>query len=85
MVVRMPRFFDFILGRNFRVSEDEINRQNRLAIRYFARMGCPVAIANLFVQTIVQGVPLMIPKNWLLPIYVIMLFLADQFIIPNHY
>lgn len=48
-------------------------------------MGCPVAIANLFVQTIVQGVPLMTPKNWLLPIYFIMLFLADQFVIPNRY
>ena len=81
----MPQFFDFLLGKSFRVSKDEINRQNRLAIRYFARMGCPMAIANLFVQTVVQGVPLMTPKNWLLPIYVILLFLAEKLVIPDRY
>ncbi|MBR3316827.1 MAG: EAL domain-containing protein [Atopobiaceae bacterium] len=71
------------MARGYSVSSEELNRQNRLAIRYFAIAGIPVAIANTAAQSIVQGVPALTPKNLILLGYFVVLFLADRFLIPR--
>ena len=71
------------MARGYSVSSEELNRQNRLAIRYFAIAGIPVAIANTAAQSIVQGVPALTPKNLILLGYFVVLFLADRFLIPH--
>lgn len=73
------------MAMGYNVSPEELNRQNRLAVRYFAIAGIPVAIANTAAQSVVQGVSALTPKNLLLLAYFVLLFLADRFLIPSKF
>ena len=75
---------EFLLDWGFQVSKDEVRRQNRLAIRYFAFAGLPVAFANVAVQSVIQGVPITTPKNWVLPLVFFVLLILDRFVIPKN-
>lgn len=73
----------FLLGKDYNLTMDEFNRQNRLAIRYFAIAGIPVAIANAAAQSIVQGVSPFTPKNLLLLGYFVLLLIIERFVLPR--
>lgn len=73
----------FLQGKGYQVSREELHRQNRLAIRYFAVAGMPVALSNVLVQAIIQGVPLFTPKNWVLPAYFLMLLVVERLVLPS--
>ncbi len=79
------RVAKFSLFGSYNVSREEMCRENRLAIRYFALAGIPVAVANAGAQSIVQGVPVLGTKNLLLFGYFLLLLLADRFVIPKRF
>ena len=73
------------MGKGFyNTSHEEIDRQNRIAIRYFAYTGLPVAVANVVAQSIVQGVPAFTPQNLLLLGYFFLLLLIERFALPRY-
>ena len=78
------KFISFLLGGNFAGNQDEISRQNRLAIRYFAIAGIPVALANAISQFIVRSLEALGTTDMLLICYFVLLFLADRFVIPKN-
>lgn len=61
---------------------EQINQENRMAIRLLAAFGIPLSVANYFAQTIFSnGFALSLKSIWLL-LYFLCLFLLDRFVIP---
>lgn len=74
----------FLRGESYVIDEQEVNRQNRLAIHYFATAGIPVGIANMIAQLTVRGAMSALSQHsvWLLTYFVI-LFLLERFVLPR--
>ncbi|MBR3313342.1 MAG: EAL domain-containing protein [Atopobiaceae bacterium] len=64
---------------------DEVARQNRAAIRYFATTGLPISAVNLCAQSLVQGAPDLMSNSILLLAYFVLLFFAERFFIPERF
>ena len=75
----------FLRGDVFAANQDEVRKQNRLALRYFAAAGIPVSIANLLSQSFVVDMSLASLKSLWLPFYYLLLFLLDRVVIPMNY
>ncbi len=73
----------FLRGDEIAAGKEEVNRQNRLAIRYFAAAGIPVGIVNVLAQCIITGASPLNPKIYWLLAYYVLLFLLDHFVIPK--
>lgn len=73
----------FLKGDEIAADKDEVSRQNRLAIRYFAAAGIPVGIVNIIAQCTITGASPFDPKIYWLFAYYTLLFLLDRFIIPQ--
>lgn len=76
---------EFLQGKGYDISPEEIHRQNRLAIRYFAIAGLPVAIANVFAQVVVRGPAAFDLKSVLLLCYFLLLLVLERFFLPPRY
>ena len=74
--------FRYLTGYDFKPNIDDINRENRMAIRYLAIAGIPVSLAVIAAQTAVRGVPALSGKSFLMLGYFALLLLADRFILP---
>lgn len=74
----------FLRGESYTIDEAEVNRQNRLAIHYFATAGIPVGIANMLAQLTVRGAMPTLSQHsvWLLG-YFVVLFLLERFVLPR--
>lgn len=72
----------YLPGYDFKVNLDDINRENRMAIRYLAIAGIPVGLAVIAAQTAVRGVPALSDKSFLMLGYFALLLIADRFVIP---
>lgn len=79
------RIIGFLKGDEFLADKTEVARQNRLAVRYFAVAGIPVAIANIAAQAIIEGAPQLSLQSYWLILYYAVLFLLDRFVIPMNY
>ena len=75
----------FLKGDELLADRDEVARQNRLAVRYFAVAGIPVAIANIVAQSLIKGAPELGFQSYWLILYYLVLFLLDRFVIPMNY
>ncbi len=64
---------------------DEVARQNRAAIRYFATTGLPISAVNLCAQSLIQGAPDLMGNSILLLAYFVLLFVAERFLIPEKF
>ncbi len=73
----------FLTGKDYSLTMGEFDRQNRIAIRYFAIAGLPVAVANVAAQSIVQQTPPLTPKNLILLGYFVLLLLLERFVLPK--
>jgi diguanylate cyclase (GGDEF)-like protein len=73
---------NYLMGYDFKANLDDINRENRMAIRYLAIAGIPVSLAVIAAQTAVRGVPALSDKSFLMLGYFALLLLADRLIIP---
>ncbi|MDO4805762.1 MAG: EAL domain-containing protein [Coriobacteriales bacterium] len=73
----------FLLGREFVSSVDEMNQENRLAIRYLAVMGIPVSLANVAAQSVIRGVPILAGHGGWMFAYFLALLFVDRFVLPN--
>lgn len=74
---------DFLRGLEYEGNSAEINRQNRLALRYFANAGIPVSIVNIAAQSLIKGLPHLTSQSSLLLIYFVCLSIAERFLIPQ--
>ena len=74
--------FRYLTGYDFKPNIDDINRENRMAIRYLAIAGIPVSLAVIAAQTAVRGVPALSGKSFLMLGYFALLLLADRLILP---
>ena len=73
-----------LFGDDLMTLRDEIARQNRMAIRYFAAAGIPVSIASIAAQAFSQGyLQLMQNGCWML-VYFLLLALASAYVIPEN-
>lgn len=72
----------FLLGNVFVSAADEMNQENRLAIRYLAVMGIPLSIVNAAAQSVIGGVPLLGGQSgWMLAFFLVAL-VCDRFVLP---
>ena len=74
--------FRYLTGYDFKPNIDDINRENRIAIRYLAIAGIPVSLAVIAAQTAVRGVPALSAKSFLMLGYFALLLLTDRLILP---
>lgn len=71
----------FILGGSLSARDDEVNRQNRLALRYLANGGIPVSIANILAQSVIDEAP--VSKSlWMLGYFVLLAF-VERLVLPQ--
>lgn len=63
---------------------EQINQENRMAIRLLARVGIPLSIANYFAQSIIFSTSpsLTLQKYWLL-VYFVSLLLLERYLLPK--
>ncbi len=71
----------FILGDSIAASSEEVNRQNRLALRYLSNLGIPVAIANMLAQSVIKGAPVT-QSLWMLG-YFLLLMIFERCLLPQ--
>ena len=62
---------------------EQINAENRMAIRLLARAGIPLSIANYFAQTVLSTKGLLSLRSYWLLIYFVGLFLLEKYVIPQ--
>ena len=62
---------------------EQINTENRMAIRLLARAGIPLSIANYFAQTVLSTKGLLSLRSYWLLIYFASLFLLERYVIPQ--
>lgn len=75
---------DILVGSDYATNQQEVTRQNRLAIRYFAAVGIPVALINYAAQSITRGaLSLSWQRLWLL-CYFVALLVAERYLIPQN-
>lgn len=71
----------FIMGNSLLSSGDEVNRQNRLALRYIARIGVPLALANMLTQFALESVTVV--QNFWLMGYFVAYAIVEHFFLPE--
>lgn len=72
----------YLLGGDFQAALPEIDRENRMAIRYLAIAGIPVSLAVMAAQSAVRGVQVLSWQSILMAAYFVLLLLADRLVIP---
>lgn len=73
----------FMLGEEFVLAADEMNKENRIAIRYLSVAGIPIAIANAAAQSVIRGAPMLGSQSGWLLAYFLVILACDRFLIPN--
>ena len=74
----MKEIWKLLTAEEFARNQEEINRENRLAARLFCQACLPLSIANIFAQGVVIGVHDLSAHNLWLPVYFIVLLLAEK-------
>ena len=63
---------------DFFALREEINAENRKAIRYFALAGIPLGIINYIAQMVILGVWALLPQGLLLVLCALLVLAADR-------
>ena len=63
-------------------SQEEVRKENRLAIRMLAAAGLPLSVANILAQTIMNNRDLSLKSCWLF-LYFVVLFLFERKFLPR--
>ena len=78
----MNKILQFLFAPEFDDCREEINRENRLAIRLLASLGLPLSIANAVTQYFVVGTNILPRVAWL-AVYCALLLVLDRHILPE--
>ena len=70
---------------DFFALREEINAENRKAIRYFALAGIPLGIINYIAQMVILGVWALLPQGLLLVLCALLVLAADRWLVPEDY
>ena len=67
---------------------DEVNRENRMAIRLLGMVGLPLAVANMIVQmalsTETEMLPFFLRTSWVL-VYFLVLLVVERWVVPKDF
>ncbi len=80
----LSKIAQYLSGTELTAYQEEITRQNRMAIRYLAVAGVPLSIASVAAQSIIKGSPTLTANgSWMLAYFLLLAF-ANGYIIPEN-
>ena len=79
----MKEILKFLKAEEFDRCRDEINRENRLAIRLLARAGIPLSLANVLTQTLFSYPSFLYLRSAIVFLYFVTLALLEHRVLPE--
>ena len=84
----IARFWDFLRADELKQCRDEMNAENRLAIRLLAIVGVPLSLANTIVQTVLSNdanfAVIFLRTSWVL-LYFLVLLVVERWVVPKDF